>query len=139
MSLALRCGATQDLHHLGHADVPVADLDAAAAADAGHRQLTLDEVVGQLPEKAAVASIVGRLPRVKPAGHPGEAPQGAGIPQPHALVVSGAHLALGHGEAGAGRAHVAAAAALQTAVADLLPGGIADLPVGDVADGGPVP
>src|SRR5512139_114338 len=135
MALALRRGTAQDLHNAGHADVPVADLDAPAAADAGHRQLALDEVVGQLPEETPVAPVVGGLPRVEAARHPGESPEGAGIPQPQALVIGGAHRPLGDGEAGARRAHVTAAAALQTAVADLFPGGVADPLAGDVADG----
>src|SRR5512139_2299107 len=139
MALALRRGTAQGLHNVGHADVSVADLDATAAADAGHRQLALDEIVGQLPEEPPVPAIVGGLPRVEAARHPGEAPEGAGVPYPQALVVGGAHLALGDGEAGAGRAHVAAAAALQAAVPDLLPGSLADQLPGDVADGRRVP
>ena len=39
---------------------------AAAAADAGHGELPLDEIVRQLAEEAAVAAVMHRAARIKP-------------------------------------------------------------------------
>src|SRR5690242_14794443 len=120
--VTLRGGAADDFDHARHSYVSVTYFGAAAAADAGYGQFALDEVVVQLPEEAPVAAVVHGGAGVVAAGHAREAAEGAGVPDFQALDFVRAYLAVGDGEAGAGRADEGAAAAFDAAVADLGPG-----------------
>src|ERR1019366_6277409 len=120
--LVIRGGRPADhFYHARHAHVAVAHRRAAAAADAGHRELALDEVVRQLAEEAAVAAVMHGAARVEAAGHTRKAAQRAGVPDADPLYLVRADLAIADGKAGASRADISAAAALQAAVADFLP------------------
>src|ERR1039458_6918595 len=104
-----RRGPADHLHHAGHADVAVADRRASAAADAGHREFPLDEIVRQLAEEAAVAAVVDGAARIMAGRHARETAQCAGVPDPYPLELVRAPLPVAHGETCAGRADISAA------------------------------
>src|SRR5208283_351949 len=132
MFVNLRSSATDNLYHARHTDVAVADVSAAPAADACHRQFALNKVMGKFTEEAAVAAVVYRLTRVMTAGHARETAKRASIPDTDTLDFVRPYPAVAHREAGAGRADISAAAAFEAAVADLLPCFFKDFTQGDI-------
>ena len=101
----------------------------------GNEDLHLVNAGGQHVTLQPGAAIVHRAPGVEAAGHARKAAEGAGVPHPHPLHLGGADLAVGHGETGACGADVGAAAAFETALADLLPRLLRNFPLVDVAHG----
>ncbi len=85
MVLKLRRGAPDHLDDARHSDIAVANIDAAAAANASHGEFALDEIVRQFAEKPAVAAVMHGLARIVATRHAGKTAQGAGIPDAHPL------------------------------------------------------
>ena len=133
--LSLTCSSTNHLDNLRHPDIAVANGCAAAAADAGHRELALNEVVCKFSEEASVAAIMHGAAGIEAARHPRKPAECASIPGPHALKFVWPDLAIAHGETRAGGADVSAAATLQTTVTDFFPSFLENLVLRDIADG----